>query len=83
MNQILLTLTFVLGVLLGGAIADGGVGDFLAIAGGCVGLGAGVGAAAIWILERDPRWDRGVGYGSLLGLLVGLALAIVDAAAGG
>jgi hypothetical protein len=82
-NQILLTLTFVLGVLLGGAIADGGVGDFLAIAGGCVGLGAGVGAAAIWILERDPRWDRGVGYGSLLGLLVGLALAIVDAAAGG
>lgn len=45
-----------------------------------MGLGAGVGATVIWILERDPRWDRGVGYGSLLGLLLGLALAIVDAA---
>lgn len=59
------------------------IGDFLAITGGCVGLGAGLGAAAIWIIEQDPRWDRGVGYGSLLGLLIGLALALVDAGAGG
>ena len=76
-------LTFVSGLLMGGAVAEGAVGDFLAIAGGCVGLGAGVGALAIWVLEREPRWDRGVGYGSLVGLLVGLALAIVDAGAGG
>ncbi len=83
MSSLTPILTFISGVLAGGAIADGGVGDFLAIAGGCVGLGAGVGATAIWILERNPRWDRGVGYGSLFGLLLGLSLAIVDAAAGG
>ncbi len=82
LNQLAPILTFLAGLLLGGAIADGGIGDFLAIAGGCVGLGAGLGAAAIWILERNPRWDHGVGYGSLFGLLIGLALAIVDAAGG-
>jgi hypothetical protein len=82
-NQLASALLFLAGLSLGGALANGAVGDFLAIAGGCVGLGAGIGAAAIWILERNPRWDRGVGYGSLLGLLVGLALAIVDAVGGG
>jgi hypothetical protein len=82
-NQLTPILTFLSGLLLGGAIADGPIGDFLAITGGCVGLGAGLGAAAIWIIEQDPRWDRGVGYGSLLGLLIGLALALVDAGAGG
>ena len=47
MNQLTPILTFLSGLLLGGAIADGPIGDFLAITGGCVGLGAGLGAAAI------------------------------------
>jgi len=35
--------TFLAGVLLGGSLADSGLGDFLAIVGGCTGFGAGLG----------------------------------------
>ena len=83
MNQLASAVTFLLGILVGGALADGGFGDFLAIVGGCVGVGAGAGALAAWLLSYEPAWDRGIGYGSIIGLAWGLVLAVVDLAAGG
>jgi len=43
LNPLAVITTFLAGVLLGGSLADSGLGDFLAIVGGCTGFGAGLG----------------------------------------
>lgn len=73
--------TFLLGLSFGGAIAEA-TGDFLLIVTGCITLGAALGSAYVWLRQYEPQWDRGVGLGSLVGLAVGLVLAILDAGLG-
>lgn len=63
-------------------LRGGSIGDFLAIVGGCVGIGAGIGASAAYLSDYEPRWDRGVGLGSIVGLVTGLCLAMLDAGLG-
>lgn len=64
--------------LLGGAVADGAIGDVRAIIGGCVGTGAGLGSVFVWLLDHEPRWAAGAGYGGIAGFVIGVLLAIVD-----
>lgn len=66
-----------------GQLADGAVGDFVAIVGGCVGVGAGVGTAYEWFRRLKPDWGAAAGRGSLGGLFIGVLLAILDAGSGG
>ncbi len=82
MNQLGSALLFLAGLVIGGRVASGAIGDFLAIVGGCVGIGAGIGASATYLSDYEPRWDRGVGLGSIVGLVTGLCLAILDAGLG-
>ena len=78
MNPSAMLTTFVAGLLLGGSLADSGFGDFLAIVGGATGAGAGLGSVFAWMLDYEPRWGAGAGYGSAVGFGVGLILAIID-----
>lgn len=78
MNPLATLVTFVAGLLLGGSLADSGLGDFLAIVGGCTGFGAGLGSVIAWMLDYEPRWGAGAGYGSALGFALGIFLAVVD-----
>ncbi len=82
MTQLSGALLFLAGLVIGGRVASGSIGDFLAIIGGCVGIGAGIGAATAYLSDYEPRWDRGVGLGSIVGLVTGVCLAIVDAGLG-
>jgi len=60
-NPIALLYSFVAGLLLGGSLADSGLGDFLAIVGGATGAGAGLGSVIAWMLDYEPRWGAGAG----------------------
>ena len=78
MNPLALLSTFLGGLLLGGSLSDSGLGDFLAIVGGATGAGAGLGSVIAWMLDYEPRWGAGAGYGSAGGFVAGVILALVD-----
>lgn len=74
MNQLGTFVTFPAGLVIGGAIADA-TGDFLLLVTSGIALGAAFGTLTVVLLDVDPRWDLGVGLGSLIGLFLGLLAA--------
>jgi len=77
-TQLNTILTFVAGTLVGGLIADA-VGDFLLLLTGTIAVTTALACLVVYWNEDEPRpWDRGVGYGSTIGLALGLIIAIID-----
>ncbi len=78
MNQLSTILTFIAGTLFGGLIADT-VGDFLLLLTGTIAITTALACFVSYWNEDEPRqWDRAVGYGSTIGLGLGLMIAIID-----
>jgi len=78
MPQLLTVFTFVAGAVVGGLIADT-TGDFLLLLTSTIAIATGLSSLLTWWNEDEPRrWDRAVGHGAIIGLAVGLILAIVD-----
>ena len=76
--QLLTVFTFVAGAVVGGLIADT-TGDFLLLLTSTIAIATGLSSLLTWWNEDEPRhWDRAVGHGAIIGLAVGLILAIVD-----
>jgi hypothetical protein len=82
MNQLVTFAVFLAGPIIGGELADA-TGDFLLLVTSGIALGAAFGTLTVLLLDVDPRWELGVGLGSLLGLFLGLLAAILDTAIGG
>ena len=77
-NTAALPFSFVAGLLIGGSIA-GAAEDFLILWAGGITVGAFGGALVVFVAQREPDFNAGIGWGSLLGGLLGLALAVADA----
>lgn len=72
------SLTLLTGTVVGGLIADT-ANDFLLLLTGTIAISTALSSLLTWWNEDEPRaWDRAVGHGAIIGLALGVIIAIVD-----
>ncbi len=78
MLQLFTTPTFLVFAVVGGLIADT-ANDFLLLLTGTIAISTALSSLLTWWNEDEPRaLDRAVGLGAIIGLAVGVVIAIVD-----